>query len=282
VPATSVNALVAAWLQWMIRDWFSHGRSPTDNPWRIPMADDDPWPRPPMLILRTRPDPTRPPGPVTCRPPTPTPRRPGGTAPRSTARRRSSSGSRAAASTASYGSAQTAGAAADRPGAQPGHGPGLLARAGHAPDPVHPGAQRGLRPAAGRVPVVVRRRPVREGPAGQRGPHRQDPHDRVDTGGDQPPDDPDRAAGNWWGLAGERLHKLFGRLSDSEIVSGIPGSQTQPQHYGVPYSLTEEFVAVYRSTRWSPTTTTSAASPTTTASSGCPFAISRGRRPSRS
>ena len=63
VPATSVNALVAAWLQWMIRDWFSHGRSPTDNPWRIPLADDDPWPGRPMLIMRTRPDPTRPPGP---------------------------------------------------------------------------------------------------------------------------------------------------------------------------------------------------------------------------
>ena len=31
VPATSVNALVAAWLQWMIRDWFSHGRSPTST-----------------------------------------------------------------------------------------------------------------------------------------------------------------------------------------------------------------------------------------------------------
>ena len=63
VPATSVNALVAAWLQWMIRDWFSHGRSPTDNPWRIPLADDDPWPGRPMLIMRTRPDPTRPSGP---------------------------------------------------------------------------------------------------------------------------------------------------------------------------------------------------------------------------
>ena len=35
VPATSVNALVAAWLQFMIRDWFSHGRSPT----RQPLAD---------------------------------------------------------------------------------------------------------------------------------------------------------------------------------------------------------------------------------------------------
>ena len=40
------------------------------------------------------------------------------------------------------------------------------------------------------------------------------------------------------------MHKLFGRLSGSEVVSGIPGSQTE--YYGVPFSLTEEFVAVYR------------------------------------
>ena len=49
---------------------------------------------------------------------------------------------------------------------------------------------------------------------------------------------------NWWGLAGERIHKLLGRISSSEVISGIPGS---PQnHYKVPYSITEEFVAVYR------------------------------------
>ena len=28
---------------------------------------------------------------------------------------------------------------------------------------------------------------------------------------------------NWWGLAGEKLHGLFGRLSTSEVISGIPG-----------------------------------------------------------
>ena len=28
------------------------------------------------------------------------------------------------------------------------------------------------------------------------------------------------------------------------MISGIPGSETD--HYGVPYALTEEFVAVYR------------------------------------
>jgi hypothetical protein len=49
---------------------------------------------------------------------------------------------------------------------------------------------------------------------------------------------------NWWGLATERVHKLFGRISNSEVVSGIPGSQKD--HFGVPYAITEEFVAVYR------------------------------------
>ena len=46
----------------MIQDWFSHGTSPTDDPWEIPLADDDPWPDRPMRIMRTRPDPTAPPG----------------------------------------------------------------------------------------------------------------------------------------------------------------------------------------------------------------------------
>jgi hypothetical protein len=50
--------------------------------------------------------------------------------------------------------------------------------------------------------------------------------------------------GNWYGIAGEWVHKHLGRLSSNEVVSGIPGSPTQ--HFGVPYSLTEEFVAVYR------------------------------------
>ncbi|PFH61404.1 hypothetical protein XA68_17456 [Ophiocordyceps unilateralis] len=49
---------------------------------------------------------------------------------------------------------------------------------------------------------------------------------------------------NWWGLAGETLTKMVGRLSKSEVISGIPGSKTDL--FGVPYSLTEEFVSVYR------------------------------------
>ena len=49
---------------------------------------------------------------------------------------------------------------------------------------------------------------------------------------------------NWYGLLGERVRRRFGRLSRSDVLSGIPGSQTD--HHTAPYSLTEEFVAVYR------------------------------------
>jgi len=50
---------------------------------------------------------------------------------------------------------------------------------------------------------------------------------------------------NWWGLAGESLTKMVGRISKtSEVISGIPGSGASQD--GVPYSMTEEFVSVYR------------------------------------
>lgn len=50
---------------------------------------------------------------------------------------------------------------------------------------------------------------------------------------------------NWWGFQGPALTKKFGRLTKtSDIISGIPGSGAD-QH-GTPYSLTEEFVSVYR------------------------------------
>ncbi len=60
IPAATGNALIAAWLQFMIRDWFKHGVSPSDNPWVIPLAPDDDWPTPPLLVMRTPTDPTAP------------------------------------------------------------------------------------------------------------------------------------------------------------------------------------------------------------------------------
>jgi hypothetical protein len=49
---------------------------------------------------------------------------------------------------------------------------------------------------------------------------------------------------NWWGLMGEKLNKMWGRIGSGEVLSGIPGSGVD--HHGAPFSLTEEFVSVYR------------------------------------
>ena len=50
--------------------------------------------------------------------------------------------------------------------------------------------------------------------------------------------------GNWWGVQGERLVNALGRVSHLDLLSGIPGSDTE-QH-AAPYAITEEFVSVYR------------------------------------
>jgi hypothetical protein len=68
-PATTINVLAAAWLQFMIKDWFSHGKGDISRAWEVPIAGDDAWPQKPMLIPRTIADPTRPPG-DTSGPPT--------------------------------------------------------------------------------------------------------------------------------------------------------------------------------------------------------------------
>jgi hypothetical protein len=49
---------------------------------------------------------------------------------------------------------------------------------------------------------------------------------------------------NWWGMLGENVKRIWGRVSDSETISGIIGSPTD--HHSAPYYLTEEFVSVYR------------------------------------
>jgi hypothetical protein len=48
---------------------------------------------------------------------------------------------------------------------------------------------------------------------------------------------------NWFGLL-EKLPEIFPGLEDRDILRGIPGSPTD--HHGAPFSLTEEFVSVYR------------------------------------
>jgi len=58
--ATAGNALIAAWLQFMLHDWVKHGTSPTENPWVLPEVEGDDWPTPPVVVMRVPPDPTTP------------------------------------------------------------------------------------------------------------------------------------------------------------------------------------------------------------------------------
>src|SRR5215213_11751411 len=55
-PATIVNVLAGAWLQFEVHDWFSHGKNAPEEPFELDLADDDPWAERPMHIERTRKD----------------------------------------------------------------------------------------------------------------------------------------------------------------------------------------------------------------------------------
>jgi hypothetical protein len=58
IPATTLNLLAAAWLQFEVHDWMSHGTNEIDDPWLVELDEDDPWPEHPMRIRRTLRDPT--------------------------------------------------------------------------------------------------------------------------------------------------------------------------------------------------------------------------------
>src|SRR5207245_1304240 len=63
-PATILNLLAAAWIQFQTHDWFNHGapRPVDDDPFDVPIPPGDTWPGGRMLVRRTRSDPTRKPG----------------------------------------------------------------------------------------------------------------------------------------------------------------------------------------------------------------------------
>jgi heme peroxidase len=244
IPATAANALVAAWLQFMIRDWFSHGTSPTDHPWEIPLAEDDPWPARPMRIMRSRPDPTAPPGEH---------RRPThintntpwwdlsqiyGTS--AQAEQFARTGTDGKLRVDPDGLPPLPDDPATDPRLAPGFWAGLLIMQTlftlehnaicdrlRVEYPQWPDEEIFQRARLINAALVAKIHTVEWTPAVI-----AHPTTKI------------AMRANWFGLAGERLHRLLGRISGGEVISGIPGSQTSD--YGVPYSLTEEFVAVYR------------------------------------
>jgi hypothetical protein len=58
-PATILNLLAGAWIQFMVHDWFVHKRSATETI-EIPLAPGDDWSDPSMRIARTEPEPASP------------------------------------------------------------------------------------------------------------------------------------------------------------------------------------------------------------------------------
>lgn len=60
-PARTLNILAACWIQFMVHDWFSHGHNDKNRTVEVPLNGDDPWPQAlrPMTIRRTALDETR-------------------------------------------------------------------------------------------------------------------------------------------------------------------------------------------------------------------------------
>ncbi|VUD47711.1 hypothetical protein TDB9533_01082 [Thalassocella blandensis] len=58
-PATSLNFIAVAWIQFMVHDWFDHGPRTDDDPILVPLPENDPLGSGNLTIRRTQPDPTR-------------------------------------------------------------------------------------------------------------------------------------------------------------------------------------------------------------------------------
>lgn len=54
IPASTINVLAAAWLQFMVHDWFGHGKNLKHNPIDVDLADGDDWHERPMHVPRTQ------------------------------------------------------------------------------------------------------------------------------------------------------------------------------------------------------------------------------------
>ena len=225
-----------------MHDWLSHGKNEAENPWRVPLEADDPWPEHPMQIARTRRDPSADPdGPPTF----------------------------VTDDTHWWDGSQIYGrdpAFADAIRAD--QGKLKLDERGLIPQEIE--AHVDLTGVAGNFWVglaILHSLFMREHNAVCDHLHATHPELSDDELYDKArlvvaalmakihttdwtpaiiahPTTVKALRTNWWGLEGERLDKLLGRLTSNEVIRGIPGSPTAL--HGVAYQLTEEFVAVYR------------------------------------
>ena len=246
IPATSLNLLAAAWIQFMVKDWFSHGGGDPQHYFELPLAEDDPWPQKPLQVLKTLPDPTRVhdgAGPQTFLN-TETPwwdasqMYGGGTTSQDQLPRRSGIDGKLVIG------ADNRLVLPDDPALSPAFVPGwwlglnMMSTIFIREHNAIADALKVAYPQWTDEDLYQRARLITAALIA-----------KIHTAEWTPaiiahPTTVTAMRANWWGIAGERFHQLFGRISKSEEISGIPGSEQD--HYGVPYSLTEEFSIVYR------------------------------------
>ncbi|HLT01671.1 MAG TPA: peroxidase family protein [Geminicoccaceae bacterium] len=244
-PAPTLNLLAAAWLQFQVHDWFSHGEAPAGDELHIPLAADDDWFENPMRIRRTPADPTRTAA-EAGRPPTFVNQLSHwwdgsalyGSDRASEARVRAFEGGRLRVEGGRLPTDPATGVAITGFNDNWWIGLGLMhtlfalehnaicARLQRAyptwsDDRLFDTARLINAALMAKIHTVEWTPAVLANPAL-----------RIAMNA------------NWWGLFGERLHRILGRLGRGEVLGGIPASPTD--HHGVPYALTEEFVAVYR------------------------------------
>jgi hypothetical protein len=247
VPATSLNMLAAAWIQFMTRDWFTHGTGDKNNMWQIPLPRGDDFPQNPMLVPRTIADPTRPAGTENAGPPThvnfQTPWWDASQVYPTDAQ--TESGVRTGTGgklrlVQQDGEDRLPPQLLDELAQVPGWwlGLGLLltlfAREHNAIcdrlAAVYPGwsdEQLFQKARLINAALLAKIHTVEWTPAIIAHPTTVY-----------------ALRGNWWGAGGQQLNPLLRRISDNDLVRGIPG--TPSEQHSAPYSLTEEFVAVYR------------------------------------
>ena len=55
-PVSFLNLFAATWIQFQVHDWISHGDNEPTEPFLLPLAADDPFGQPEMMILRSQRD----------------------------------------------------------------------------------------------------------------------------------------------------------------------------------------------------------------------------------
>lgn len=260
VPVPHLNLLAAAWIQFMVHDWLSHGSNDKEaEPWDVPLPEGDRWIDGRMTVLPTDPDPRHP-----------------GDEGRPDAYTN--------VETSWWDGSQVYGSTRERQ---------VLVRTDPATGKLREDGKLGLR-ENGALPLEHRTLRGKPSPrlelAGVNGNwwialsvlHRLFAHEHNAIVDRLRIDFPDASGewlfqkarlvnaalmakihtvewtpalmnshegrtvmrGNFWGIMGETFTHAYGRIGSGEILSGIPGS---PQaHHSAPYAMTEEFAAVYR------------------------------------